>query len=177
MVIISQRIIQTSLQCALRQNVLVCSPSWVLDAYDAWLKAEPVDTCALAEAHRLGMFQGLNISVTGLGDATRRNRALKEIRARGGRYEEALVMANCTHLLGSTRDTTKVRAVQRWNKEVEAEQLKGKPKDDAKPKKPVRLLWDRWLWDSLNKGGEQIRGPSRATKLTLLRSSTTRRRL
>lgn len=94
------------------------------------------------EAHRLPVFSGVTLCVSGINDIVRRTQINKAVTARGGTYVKALERpVRVTHLLcAGDAETDKMRYADKFNRAGEADPL-------------IQLVWEEWFWDCIEFGG------------------------
>lgn len=92
------------------------------------------------ERHRLPIFAGVNLSLSGFEDVHRRTQINKLLTRNGGVYTKDLKRpVTITHLLctGDT-ETEKMHYSEKFNTRKEAN---------------IHLVWEEWFWDCLEFGG------------------------
>ncbi|KAJ7584435.1 hypothetical protein C8J56DRAFT_951061 [Mycena floridula] len=141
--------------CALECRIPIMHPSWIFDAYDAWLRGDDVDFAATLDSHRLPIFQNVNLCCSGIDSVERRAEVYELLKRHQGVYSRNLA-SQVTHLLCSTDDKTdKIHLAEEMN---------------AKGTK-IRLVWEQWFWDCIAFGGRfdedkyHIRRPKPKPKL------------
>lgn len=100
-------------------------------------------TCAQSvAAHRLPVFSGITLCISGIPDIVRRTQINKAITLAGGTYVKNLERpVRVTHLLcAGESETEKMRYAEKFNRAGEADP-------------PIQLVWEEWFWDSLEYGG------------------------
>ncbi|GJJ08723.1 hypothetical protein Clacol_002942 [Clathrus columnatus] len=143
-------------KCAVERNVPILKDSWVNDIYDAWLSGETIEVEKFIAKHRLPIFTGVQLCITGMRDAESRERVAEIIEKQGGTHLRSL-NAPVTHLLCSIPTSEKISR---------AKEINGK-----KGMGTIRIIWEEWFWDCLEfhgRWGEQaydIDRPRPARKL------------
>jgi DNA replication regulator DPB11 len=132
-------------------------PSWILECHSTWLKGDDVDLDAvrtlpssrspethtrpqMTAEHRLPIFAGVTVCVSGLDDVAQRTRMSKLVAAQGGAYAKALERpVRVTHLLcAGAGETDKMRYASKFNAAGEAR---------------IAVVWAEWFWDCVEYGG------------------------
>jgi DNA replication regulator DPB11 len=92
------------------------------------------------KTHRLPIFSGVTLSLSGIERIERRTQINKRLSAQGGTYVKNLERPiKVTHLLCSgDNETEKMRYAQKFNERGEAK---------------IWMVWEEWFWDSLEFGG------------------------
>ncbi|KAF8629979.1 hypothetical protein AX17_005544 [Amanita inopinata Kibby_2008] len=126
--------------CALERQIPILKPSWITENYQIWLKGDDVDFKESIELHRLPIFSGIALSLSGLTDVTQRMDITEQLVKHQGVYLENLERpVRITHILCSGDEVTeKVKYAKKFNQRGEAN---------------IRLVWEEWFWDSLEFGG------------------------
>ncbi|KAJ6530367.1 hypothetical protein DFH09DRAFT_1370743 [Mycena vulgaris] len=148
-------------QCALERKIPILTPSWIVESHSIWQHGDDVDVEQVRfiariylstthrryspqsiAAHRLPVFTGVTLCISGITDIVRRTQINKLITAGGGTYVKALERpVRVTHLLCSGEDETdKMRYADKFNRAGEADP-------------PIQLVWEEWFWDCLEFGG------------------------
>jgi hypothetical protein len=93
-------------------------------------------------SHRLPVFSGITLCISGITDIVRRTKINKALTSRGGTYVKALERpVRVTHLLCSgEEETDKMRYAEKFNRAGEADP-------------PIQLVWEEWFWDCVEYGG------------------------
>ncbi|KAJ3888782.1 hypothetical protein GG344DRAFT_52945 [Lentinula edodes] len=127
-------------KCALEHKIPILQPSWITESYDIWLHGDDVDFRQSVQRHRLPIFTGVVLCVSGIPDVVRRTEISKLVMSQGGTYVKALQRpVVVTHLLCSgDEETDKMFYAEKFNKQGEAD---------------IKLVWEEWFWDSLEFGG------------------------
>ncbi|KAJ4496321.1 hypothetical protein C8J55DRAFT_484199 [Lentinula edodes] len=127
-------------KCALEHKIPILQPSWITESYDIWLHGDDVDFRQSVKRHRLPIFTGVVLCVSGIPDVVRRTEISKLVMSQGGTYVKALQRpVVVTHLLCSgDEETDKMFYAEKFNKQGEAD---------------IKLVWEEWFWDSLEFGG------------------------
>ncbi|CAK5276337.1 unnamed protein product [Mycena citricolor] len=129
-------------QCALERKIPILQPSWILESHRIWQHGDDVDLDESVAIHRLPIFSGVTLCISGITDLVRRTKISKLINQHGGTYVKNLERPVCvTHLLCSGEDETeKMRYAEKFNE-----------RGEAKP--PIQLVWEEWFWDCVEFGG------------------------
>ncbi|KAJ4473759.1 hypothetical protein J3R30DRAFT_3511458 [Lentinula aciculospora] len=127
-------------KCALEHKIPIVQPSWITESYNIWLHGDDVKFEESIKRHRLPVFNGVVICVSGIPDVVRRTEISKLVMSQGGTYVKALQRpVIVTHLLCSgDEETDKMFYAEKFNKQGEAD---------------IKLVWEEWFWDSLEFGG------------------------
>ncbi|KAJ7446893.1 hypothetical protein B0H11DRAFT_2083694 [Mycena galericulata] len=128
--------------CALERKIPILRPSWIIESHRIWQHGDDVDLEQSVAAHRLPVFSGVTLCVSGITDIVLRTQINKAVTARGGTYVKALERpVRVTHLLCSgDAETDKMRYAEKFNHAGEA-------------KPPIQLVWEEWFWDCVEFGG------------------------
>ncbi|KAJ7449521.1 hypothetical protein FB451DRAFT_1287192 [Mycena latifolia] len=128
--------------CALDRKIPILLPSWIVDSHRIWQHGDDVDLAQSVAAHRLPIFAGVTLCISGISDIVRRTQINKALTANGGTYVKALERpVRVTHLLCSGEaETDKMRYADKFNRAGEADP-------------PIQLVWEEWFWDCLEYGG------------------------
>jgi hypothetical protein len=115
-------------------------------------------------AHRLPVFSGVTLCISGITDIVLRTQINKALTAAGGSYVKALERpVRVTHLLcAGEAETDKMRYAEKFNRAGEANP-------------PIQLVWDEWFWDCLEYGGAYSAFPC-CVSLNVARHDRTLRR-
>ena len=99
------------------------------------------------EQHRLPVFSGVVLTVSGIDDVERRTDINRLLTQQEGTYVKNLERpVRVTHLLCSGDvETDKMRYAKKFNTKGEA---------------AIHLVWEEWFWDSLRFGGQSDLRPS-----------------
>ncbi|KAF5359827.1 hypothetical protein D9756_002948 [Leucocoprinus leucothites] len=126
--------------CALERKIPIMKPSWVEESYDIWLRGDDVDYEESLKPHRLPIFAGVVLCLSGITDVDRRVQINRLVTQNGGTYVKNLERpVKVTHLLCSgDEETEKMRYAEKFNERKEA---------------VIHLVWEEWFWDSLDFGG------------------------
>ena len=148
-------------QCAVERNLPILKSTWVEEAYQTWLNGDIVDleqvnsirTLLLlvckrsADAarqtmgdHRLPIFSGVKLCITGMEDINLRNQIHSLLAKEGGVYLKSLD-GTVTHLLCCSPDHS---AKLKWARDH------NRPRSQAKQ---IHIIWEEWFWDSMEFGG------------------------
>ncbi|KAG7088076.1 hypothetical protein E1B28_012107 [Marasmius oreades] len=138
--------------CALERKIPILSPEWITENYQIWLRGDDVDLEESTKKHRLPIFSGVVICLSGVEDIKRRTRINKYVTQYGGTFLKNLERpVRVTHLLCSgEKETDKMHYAEKFNRKREAD---------------IKLVWEEWFWDSLEFGGRfdedkyQVRQP------------------
>ncbi|KAJ7077914.1 hypothetical protein B0H15DRAFT_861404 [Mycena belliarum] len=128
--------------CALDRKIPILLPSWITESHRVWQHGDDVDLAQSVETHRLPVFSGVTLCISGISEILRRTQINKALTAQGGTYVKALERpVRVTHLLCSGEDETdKMRYADKFNRAGEADP-------------PIQLVWEEWFWDCLEFGG------------------------
>ncbi|KAK7046773.1 hypothetical protein R3P38DRAFT_3346388 [Favolaschia claudopus] len=128
--------------CAMERRIPILLPSWITESHRIWQHGDDVDLDASVAAHRLPIFSGVTLCTTGMTQIVRRTKVNKLLTAAGGSYVKALQRpVQVTHLLcASDTETEEMKYADKFNAAGEADP-------------PIKLVWEEWLWDSLEYGG------------------------
>lgn len=95
------------------------------------------------EIHRLPVFAGVILTLSGFEDVAERTKVNRLITQHGGVYVKNIERpVKVTHLLCSSKNneiTEKMQYAEKFNSRRESN---------------IFLVWEEWLWDSLEFGGE-----------------------
>jgi DNA replication regulator DPB11 len=99
------------------------------------------DTTQFVEKHRLPVFSGVVLSLSGITDIARRTEINKLLTRQQGVYVKNVERpVKITHLLcAGDEETDKMRCAEKFNKKGEAN---------------IHLIWEEWFWDCLEFGGK-----------------------
>ena len=132
------------------------TPDWIAEAHTIWLRGDDVDVQQVRDAitvwtqtdcpsqsiskHRLPIFSGVVLSLSGIEDVHRRTEINRLLTAHQGTYLKNLERpVRVTHLLCSgDTETDKMKYAEKFNKHKEAH---------------IHLVWEEWFWDCLEFGG------------------------
>ncbi|KAJ6531543.1 hypothetical protein B0H10DRAFT_2150634 [Mycena sp. CBHHK59/15] len=128
--------------CAIERKIPILLPSWIIESHRIWQHGDDVDLAQSVAAHRLPVFSGITLCVSGIPEILRRTQINKLLTARGGTYVKNLERpVRVTHLLcAGDAETDKMRYAEKFNRAGEADP-------------PIQLVWEEWFWDSLEFGG------------------------
>ncbi|KAJ7236947.1 hypothetical protein C8J57DRAFT_1728118 [Mycena rebaudengoi] len=128
--------------CALERKIPILLPSWIIDSHRIWQHGDDVDLEESMASHRLPLFSGITVCVSGVPSIVQRTQINKLISAHGGTYVKALERpVRVTHLLCAGDDVTdKMRYAEKFNRAGEADP-------------PIQLVWEEWFWDCVEYGG------------------------
>ncbi|KIY53859.1 hypothetical protein FISHEDRAFT_68429 [Fistulina hepatica ATCC 64428] len=135
--------------CALERGIPIMSESWITTAYETWLRGDDVDLEDSVKLHRIPVFEGVVLCVSGIADVKRRTEINRLVTRHGGQYVKSIERpVRVTHLLctdeaapGTTDgrfETDKMHYAEKFNRNREAD---------------IKLVWEDWFWDSLEFGG------------------------
>ena len=95
------------------------------------------------EEHRLPIFSGITLCVSGIEDIEQCTAINRAVTQHSGKYVENIERpVRVTHLLCSGDDETeRLRYARKFNERGEAD---------------INLVWEEWFWDSLNFGGRRV---------------------
>ncbi|KAK3070311.1 protein kinase activating protein dpb11 [Teratosphaeriaceae sp. CCFEE 6253] len=113
-----------------RPDVKIVSPRWLEAARELWMAGEDVDIASLEDEHRLGVFSGLHICVTGFDDMSRRTYISDTVVQQGATYHGDLIKT-VTHLVAAAPAGAKYDAAVSWQ---------------------TRIVSYKWFEDSLRRG-------------------------
>ncbi|OBZ72552.1 hypothetical protein A0H81_07422 [Grifola frondosa] len=129
-------------KCALENRIPIMHPSWIIESHKTWLKGDDVDKEESIERHRLPVFSGVVLTVSGIEDVERRIEINRKLTREGGTYTKNLERpVRVTHLLcASTMGevSEKMKYAEKFNQKGEAN---------------IHIIWEDWFWDSLRFGG------------------------
>ncbi|TBU46920.1 PITH domain-containing protein [Dichomitus squalens] len=130
-------------KCALENRIPIMHPSWIIESHKIWLRGDDVDVTASLSAHRLPIFAGVVLCVSGIDDVARRMEINRALTAQGGTYVKQIIRpVRVTHLICGNEseegESEKVRYAVKFNQGGEAR---------------IRIVWEDWFWDSLRFGG------------------------
>ncbi|EMD33540.1 hypothetical protein CERSUDRAFT_160532 [Gelatoporia subvermispora B] len=130
-------------KCALANKIPIMHPSWVTDSYEIWLRGDDVDVQEMTRKHRLPIFSGVILVLSGFEDIERRTEINRLCTEEGGTYVKNIERpVKVTHLLCSSHSdavTDKMKYAEKFNQRGEAN---------------IRVVWEEWFWDCLEFGGE-----------------------
>ncbi|KAJ7699622.1 hypothetical protein B0H17DRAFT_977678, partial [Mycena rosella] len=128
--------------CALERKIPILLPSWIVESHRIWQHGDDVDLAQSVAAHRLPVFSGVTLCISGITDIVRRTQINKALTTRGGTYVKALERpVRVTHLLcAGDAETDKMRYADKFNRAGEADP-------------PIQLVWEEWFWDCVEFGG------------------------
>ncbi|KAG2064023.1 hypothetical protein BDR04DRAFT_1110728 [Suillus decipiens] len=126
--------------CALERKIPIMCPEWITDAHQVWLRGDDVDLAETVSTHRLPIFSGVTLSLSGIDDLEQRANINRILTRHGGTYVKAIERpVKVTHLLCSgDNETEKMRYADKFNKRGEAK---------------IHVVWEEWFWDCLEFGG------------------------
>ncbi|KAG8212867.1 hypothetical protein J3R82DRAFT_11191 [Butyriboletus roseoflavus] len=126
--------------CALERKIPIMSPDWITEAHAIWLRGDDVDVEQGIAKHRLPIFSGVVLSLSGIDDLHRRTEINRLVTLHQGIYLKNLERpVRVTHLLCSgDTETDKMKYAEKFNKHKEAH---------------IHLVWEEWFWDCLEFGG------------------------
>ncbi|KAF8589879.1 hypothetical protein K439DRAFT_1657707 [Ramaria rubella] len=127
-------------KCAVERNLPILNATWVEECYETWLNGDIVDLERSIDNHRLLIFSGVNLCLTGMEDLAMRTKIHTLLMKQGGVYLKSLGNT-ATHLLCCASDNSPKIT---WAKDYNRTQARGGG---------IRLVWEEWLWDSLEFGG------------------------
>ncbi|KAJ7656292.1 hypothetical protein DFH06DRAFT_468904 [Mycena polygramma] len=146
-------------KCALERKIPILLPSWITESHRVWQQGDDVDLARSVAAHRLPVFAGVTLCVSGIDNIVHRTQINKALTAAGGTYVATLEPpVHVTHLLCTGEvDTDKMRDAEELNRVRLADP-------------PIQLVWEEWFWDSLEYHGRfdetlyRTRRPRRARR-------------
>ncbi|KAI9566951.1 hypothetical protein HD554DRAFT_2114150, partial [Boletus coccyginus] len=126
--------------CALERKIPIMTPDWITEAHTIWLRGDDVNVEQSISKHRLPIFSGIVLSLSGVEDIHRRTEINRLVTAHQGTYLRDLERpVRITHLLCSgDTETDKMKYADKFNKRKEAH---------------IHLIWEEWFWDCLEFGG------------------------
>ncbi|KAH7884859.1 hypothetical protein F5I97DRAFT_1892879 [Phlebopus sp. FC_14] len=126
--------------CALERKIPIMTPGWISETHAIWLRGDDVDFEECISNHRLPIFSGVILSLSGIEDIARRTEINRIVTAQQGTYVKNLERpVKVTHLLCSgDTETDKMRYAEKFNKRGEAN---------------IHLVWEEWFWDCVEFGG------------------------
>ncbi|KAI6143841.1 hypothetical protein EDD17DRAFT_1421986, partial [Pisolithus thermaeus] len=127
--------------CALERKIPIMTPEWINESHSIWLRGDDVDFRESVSKHRLPVFSGVILSMSGIDDADRCAEISRLFTAEQGVYVKNIERpVKVTHLLCSGDvETDKMRYAERFNQRGEAS---------------IHLVWEEWFWDCLEFGGK-----------------------
>ncbi|KAG2101595.1 uncharacterized protein F5147DRAFT_708731 [Suillus discolor] len=122
--------------CALERKIPIMRPEWITDAHQVWLRGDDVDLAETVSTHRLPIFSGVTLSLSGIDDLEQRANINRALTRHGGIYVKAIERpVKVTHLLcAGDNETEKMRYADKFNKRGEAK---------------IHVVWEEWFWDCL----------------------------
>ncbi|KAI0257934.1 hypothetical protein BC834DRAFT_1046509, partial [Gloeopeniophorella convolvens] len=126
--------------CAVERKIPILKPSWITDTFEIWQRGDDFDFDAKVEEHRLPVFAGTTLCVSGIEDLDRRTTISSTAAEHGGKYVKSIERpVRVTHLLcAGDGETDKMHYARKFNERGEAD---------------IKLVWEEWFWDSLEFGG------------------------
>ncbi|KIK82227.1 hypothetical protein PAXRUDRAFT_832338 [Paxillus rubicundulus Ve08.2h10] len=126
--------------CALERKIPIMNPQWIMDAHAVWLRGDDAHLEEGVSKHRLPIFSGVILSLSGIEDISQRTTINSLLTAQQGVYVKNLERpVKVTHLLCSGDTVTdKMKYAEKFNKRGEAN---------------IHLVWEEWFWDCLEFGG------------------------
>ncbi|KAG2363840.1 hypothetical protein BDR07DRAFT_1281295 [Suillus spraguei] len=126
--------------CALERKIPIMCPEWIADAHQVWLRGDDVYLAETVSTHRLPIFSGVTLSLSGIDDLEQRANINRILTRHGGTYVKAIERpVKVTHLICSgDNETEKMRYADKFNKRGEAK---------------IHVVWEEWFWDCLEFGG------------------------
>ncbi|KAI0725684.1 hypothetical protein C8Q72DRAFT_577757 [Fomitopsis betulina] len=126
-------------RCALENRIPIMHSNWITESHEIWLRGDDVDLEASIARHRLPIFTGVVLCLSGIDDVERRTRINRLVTKHGGKYVKNIERpVKVTHLIcgSATEDQTdKMKYAQRFNQRGEAN---------------IQIVWEEWFWDSLD---------------------------
>ncbi|KAF7313345.1 hypothetical protein HMN09_00490100 [Mycena chlorophos] len=128
-------------QCALERKIPILKPSWITESHRVWQHGDDVDLDESISQHRLPIFSGVVLCISGL-PLHKRAKISKTLEAHGGQYAPVLERpVKVTHLLcAGDEQTDKMHYADKFNRAKEANP-------------PIQLVWEEWFWDCIEFGG------------------------
>ncbi|KAG8903637.1 hypothetical protein FRB99_002912 [Tulasnella sp. 403] len=137
--------------CALERKIPIMQPEWVSETFERWVKGEDVSLEESERNYRLPAFTGYSIAITGENNVARRTELGHMINSNGGRYCKNLDQ-KVTHLVvcsppsqDDEPETLETEKIQ-WARKVNVERKKHGVEQDGL----IKLVWEEWLWDSVD---------------------------
>lgn len=96
--------------------------------------------------HRLPVFTGIRLCITGLHDLETRERIAVLLKEHGGVCVKSFD-SSCTHLLCSESASEKIARAKQTNRD--------------KGRKKIHVIWEEWFWDCLEFNGKRVLNISR----------------
>ncbi|KAF8512497.1 hypothetical protein JB92DRAFT_2928157 [Gautieria morchelliformis] len=127
-------------KCAVERNLPILKATWVEEAYHTWLNGGVVNLEQTMSDHRLPVFSGVKLCITGMEDIALRNKVHAWLAKEGGVYLKSL-NATATHLLCCVSDTS---AKLKWTRDHNRTQSQTDQ---------IRIVWEEWFWDCIEFGG------------------------
>ncbi|KAF8834783.1 hypothetical protein BDN67DRAFT_959642 [Paxillus ammoniavirescens] len=126
--------------CALERKIPIMDPEWITEAHAIWLRGDDALLEESVSRHRLPIFSGVILSLSGIEDISQRTTINSILTAQQGVYVKNLERpVKVTHLLCSGDTVTdKMKYAEKFNKRGEAN---------------IHLVWEEWFWDCLEFGG------------------------
>ncbi|PCH42583.1 hypothetical protein WOLCODRAFT_137970 [Wolfiporia cocos MD-104 SS10] len=129
-------------KCALENRIPIMHPSWITESHTIWLRGDDVDLHESIEQHRLPIFSGVIMCLSGFEDLTTRTEMNKLLTENGGTYLKNLERpVRVTHLICASncgKITDKMRYAEKFNQTGEAD---------------IQIVWEEWFWDCIAYGG------------------------
>ncbi|KAK1821787.1 protein kinase activating protein dpb11 [Friedmanniomyces endolithicus] len=113
-----------------RPDIKVVSIDWLEAVRQAYMKGDDVDVVELEEKHKLGVFQGLQICVTGFDNLEKRTFLSAAVVRQGAEYHGDLTKA-VTHLIAAAPTGAKYTHAKAWK---------------------IHIVSWKWFKDSLERG-------------------------
>ncbi|KAI6108901.1 hypothetical protein EDD16DRAFT_1617183, partial [Pisolithus croceorrhizus] len=112
--------------CALERKIPIMTPEWINESHSIWLRGDDVDFRESVSKHRLPVFSGVILSMSGIDDADRCTEISRLFAAEQGLYVKNIERpVKVTHLLCS----------------------------GDRGEASIHLVWEEWFWDCLEFGG------------------------
>ncbi|PPR02379.1 hypothetical protein CVT24_011721 [Panaeolus cyanescens] len=126
--------------CAIERKIPILKPSWITENYQIWLQGDDVELEESMRGHRLPIFSGVVMSLSGITDLKRQATITKILKSNEGQIMQNIERpVRVTHLLCSGDEITdKIQLAEKFNRKGEGN---------------IRIVWEEWFWDSLDFGG------------------------
>ncbi|KAF9517018.1 hypothetical protein BS47DRAFT_592868 [Hydnum rufescens UP504] len=167
---------------AVKANIPIMSPNWVLDSHARYINGEDLSLDETERGHRLPCFLNLRICVSGENKLERRHQMARLMHEQGGTYAKDLDYS-VTHLLicGDAHDQQDLKnedgglnpkiawaleenEARQRSRTIRQQVQAGKKRrrviedeDDLKP--DIMIVWSEWFWDCLAAHGRDEEGP------------------
>ncbi|EKM57882.1 uncharacterized protein PHACADRAFT_26455 [Phanerochaete carnosa HHB-10118-sp] len=123
-------------KCALERRIPIMHPDWISESYRVWLRGDDVNLEESVRAHRLPIFSGIVLCVSGIEDVARRTEINRLVTSQGGAYVKNIERpVRVTHLLCAT------------SIEQPSEKMQYATKFNARKEADIHIIWEQWFWD------------------------------